>query len=70
MEDIKVGDYVEARFVKYHTSVFEGVIEEIKGDDISIRPKKYLKGAKGEIDFAIRLNVLLGIHRNNVIKVL
>lgn len=70
MEDVKVGDYVEARYVKYHTSIFEGAIKEIKSDDISIRPKKHLKGAKSEIDFTIKLNVLLGIHRSNVIKVL
>ena len=54
MEDVKVGDYVEARYVKYHTSIFEGAIKEIKSDDISIRPKKNLKGAKSEIDFTIK----------------
>ena len=28
MEDVKVGDYVEARYVKYHTSIFEGAIKD------------------------------------------
>ena len=33
---IKVGDKVLAKFKRYNTSVFEGIIEEIKGDDIAI----------------------------------
>lgn len=67
---IKVGDKVLAKFKRYNTSVFEGIIEEIKGDDIAIRPTRCVEGTDMELSMALRLKVLLGIKRKNIIEVL
>ena len=67
---IKVGDKVLAKFKRYNTSVFEGTVEEIKGDDIAIRPTRCVEGTDMELSMALRLKVLLGIKRKNIIEVL
>lgn len=67
---IKVGDKVLAKFKRYNTSVFEGTVEEIKGDDIAIRPTRCVEGNDMELSMALRLKVLLGIKRKSIIEVL
>ena len=67
---IKVGDKVLAKFKRYNTSVFEGTVEEIKGDDIAIRPIRCVENNDMELSIALRLKVLLGIKRKSIIEVL
>lgn len=66
---LKVGAKVIATFKKYNSVVFEGIIEEIKGNDISIRPSRCIKGNDMELNIALRLKVLLGIKSTSIIKV-
>ena len=66
--DLKVGDKVLAKFKKYNTSVFEGTIEEINGDDISIRPTRCVECNNMELSMALKLKVLLGVKRKSIIS--
>ncbi len=68
--ELKIGDKVLAKFKRYNTSVFEGTIEEINGDDIVIRPIRCVKGNDMELSIALNLRILLGVKRKDVIEVL
>ncbi len=64
---LEIGQKVLA---KNGRALFEGTIEEINGNDISIRPIRCIKGKDMQLDMSIQLQCLLSIKSKYVVEVL
>lgn len=67
LKELKIGNKV---LVKMRRALYEGTIEEINNDDISIRPIRCVKGSDIQLDMSIQLQCLLGTKTKYVVEVL